>query len=150
MNSRPPSRDDVPPPNDGPPPSDARLTAVGAATGLILAVPAALANVALVDREPRPVAMINMTLLGFALGFTLAGFTTAREVRSDRRRRGIHAALGTFAAVEVIGILGRLDRGSGISVGSIVVLLALALLFGSVGARLGERRPSRNQDVAPD
>ena len=130
-------------------PSDARLVAVGAATGLIVAIPAALTNVVLVARNPRPVALINVTLLGLALGFALAGFTAAREVRTDRHRRGVIAALGAFVPVELVGILGRLDRGASLSVGSILLLFVIALAMGSLGARSGARRTQPGTDHTP-
>lgn len=131
-------------------PSDARLVAVGAASGLIIAMPAALTNVVLVARDPRPVALVNVTLLGLALGFALAGFTAAREVRTDRHRRGVIAALGAFVPVEVVGILARVDRGAGLSVGSILLLLVIALAMGSLGARVGARRSHPGSDEPPD
>lgn len=126
--------------------SDARLTAVGAACGLLIAVPGALANVALATREPRPRLLLNLTLLALVVGFLLAGLVAARETRTDRVRRGLVAALVVFAAVEVIGVLGRLDRGKPVSVVGIVFVGLVAAGFGYLGGRIGAARPTRADD----
>jgi hypothetical protein len=131
------------------PASDTRLTAVGAACGLLLAVPGALANVALAAREPRPRLLLNLTLLALVAGFALAGLVAARETRTDRVRRGVLAALAVFVAVEVIGVLGRLDRDRPVSVVGIVFVGLVAAGAGYLGARLGASRPPRPDHGGP-
>ena len=54
---------------------------------------------------------------------------------------GTAAALIVFVLVQVIAVLGRLDRGDGISIVSIVFTGFLAAAAGAGGGTLGARRP---------
>ena len=87
------------------------VVARGAATALVLAAPAALANVVLASQDPKPEALLNLTLLVLLLGFFFGGALSGREARADAARHGTFAALLAFVLVQAIGILGRLDRG---------------------------------------
>lgn len=136
------------PAGDGPtPPAPDRLVrlvvARGAASGLMVAVPAAMANVILVAQDPKPVAAINATLPVLLLGFAIAGFVGAFEAPGRQVAHGVAAALVAFVPVEVIGILGRLDRGDPVSVPAIVFVVLLAAGAGWVGARIGAARRAR-------
>lgn len=134
--------------DDAAPPAASLVVARGAAHGLLVGVPAALINVFLADQDPQPKAALNATLMGLLVGFWVAGFVAGREAPSSPARHGALAGLVVFALVEVIGILGRLDRGRPISPGAIAVLglvaVALAVNGAGVGARRAARKPSES------
>lgn len=110
---------------------------------MFLAVPAALANVVLSaqDADDRSALLSFLTLLVLLLGFVLAGFAAGRLATFERARHGTAAALIVFVLVQVIAVLGRLDRGDGISIFSIVFTGFLAAAAGAAGGTLGARRP---------
>lgn len=114
-----------------------------AAAGSLLAVPAALANVVLASQDPKPQGTLALTYFLALAGFVLAGFVAGREAPAEAARHGAFAALGTFVPVEAIALLGRLDRGEGLSIPGVVVVAFLAALGGLAGARLGVRRRAR-------
>lgn len=120
-----------------------RLTvARSAAAGVLLAVPAALANVVLSSQDDRSALLSFLTLVVLVLGFLLAGFAAGLVARHDIARHGAAAALVVFVLVEIIAVLGRLDRGDGISLFSILFTGFLAAAAGAGGANLGSRRPA--------
>ena len=81
------------PEGDAPPPLSPGLRlARSAAVGLLVAVPAALANVALADQDPKPIGLLNLTFLVMAIGFFLA-------------LTGVTAGIATGVGLIVIGIL---------------------------------------------
>ena len=112
----------------------------GAATALVLAAPAALANVVLANQDPKPQALLNLTLLVILVGFFSGGVLSGREAHENATQHGALAALLAFVLVQSIGILGRLDRGQAVSVGGIIFLGALAACVGTMGALMGARR----------
>ncbi len=116
------------------------VVARGAATALVLAAPAALANVVLANQDPKPEGLLNLTLLVLLVGFFSGGVLSGREARSSAAQHGALAALGAFVLVQAIGILGRLDRGDSIKVGGIIFLGFLAACVGTMGALIGARR----------
>ena len=116
------------------------VVARGAATALVLAAPAALANVVLASQDPKPEALLNLTLLVLLLGFFFGGILAGREARSDAALHGALAAVLAFVLVQTIGVLGRLDRGDSIKVGGIIFLGFLAACVGTLGALFGTRR----------
>lgn len=125
------------------PPSGGLVVARGAAHGLLIGVPAALINVFLADQEPQPKAALNATLVGLLVGFWLAGFIAGREAPTNPARHGALAGLVVFTLVEVIGVLGRLDRGRAISVAAMAVLGLAATALAVNGAGVGARRVAR-------
>ncbi|MGI8754569.1 MAG: hypothetical protein ACR2MB_01665 [Acidimicrobiales bacterium] len=122
---------------------EARVVIRGAAAGLMIAMIAAVANVILAAQDPRPVALGALTLVGLLLGFALAGFVAGYEAPGEVARHGTFAALVVFVPVEVIAILGRLDRGDPVSVFSIVLIAFLAAGAGAGAAPLGAARRVR-------
>lgn len=114
-----------------------------AAAGLLLAFPTALVNSSLADQDPPPRAALNLTLLGLLAGFLLAGVVAGLELRRDAIRGGALAAFATFVPCQLIGIVGRLDRGDSVALGQVIVLGLLAACVGTVGARLGAARRRR-------
>lgn len=118
----------------------------GAAMALILAMPAALANVVLADQDPKPRAALNLTLLVLLVAFAVGGSLAGREAPSNAAKHGAIAAFVAFVPVQVIGILGRLDRGEPIAVGQAIVIGLLAACAGTLGAQLGARRRARKQE----
>lgn len=116
------------------------VIARGAAVGLLLAVPAALANSVLADQTPKPKAALNISTLVVFVGFAIAGWLAGREAPGQRAKHGALAALATFVPVEVIAVLGRLDREAGISVVAIVFVGLLAACLGTMGASVGGRK----------
>lgn len=120
---------------------DALTVARGAAAGVLLGVPVALANVALSGRDPAPRALLNLTLLGLLVAFGLAGLVAARLARADRARHAAAAGVVAFVPVQLLGVLGRIDRDAPVSAGQIVFLGLLAAVAGTLGGLLGARGP---------
>ncbi|WP_426572529.1 hypothetical protein [Aquihabitans sp. McL0605] len=117
----------------------------GAATGLLIAMPAAFVNVVVSDQKPKPQAAINLSFLAVLIGFILAGWLAGREAPSVPSKHGAAAAFVAFIPIEVIGILGRLDRGEALSLGSIIFVGLLAACAGTAGAQLGAARRARKE-----
>lgn len=122
------------------------VVARGAAAGLLLATPAALANVALADQTPKPKGALNATFLVLLVAFALAGWLAGREAPTRAAQHGAAAAAACFAVAQVIGIGGRLDRGEGVALGQIIVVGLLAACVGTLGARLGASRRARKEE----
>lgn len=122
---------------------DAKVVVRGAAGGLLVAMVAAVANVVLSAQDPKPALLLALTLVGLVAGFVLAGFVAGHDAPGEVARHGAWAGLVAFVPVELVGILGRLDRGVPISVFSIVLVAFLAAAAGTFGASLGARRRVR-------
>ena len=123
------------------------VIARGAALALLLAVPAALANVVLAAQDAPSGPLLNLTLLIMLAGFIAGGFGAGYEATNEAARHGALAAVAAFVLVQVIGILGRLDRGDDISLGSIIFLGLLAAVAGTLGALAGARpKAGRSQE----
>lgn len=131
------------------PASPARSTGLviarGAATGLLIAMPAAFVNVVLADQTPKPRAGINVSFLVVLLGFVLAGWSAGREAPVEPAKHGAIAAAVAFVPIEVIAVLGRLDRGDPISLGGIIIVGLLAACVGTVGGRIGARKRTKGE-----
>lgn len=115
----------------------------GAAAALLLSMSAALANVLLASQDPKPHGALNATFVVLLLGFVLGGFVAGLEAPRLADRHGAWAGLVAFVPVEVVGILGRLDRGEPVSLFGIVIVGFLAAGAGLAGSRLGARRRAR-------
>ncbi len=96
----------------------------------------------LADQDPKPKAALNATLLALLVAFWLSGFVAGREATDRRAVHGALAGAAAFTLVEVIGVLGRLDRGADVSTTQIVVLAVVAVAVATGGAGLGARRPT--------
>lgn len=129
---------------------EARVVIRGAAAGLMIAMIAAVANVILAAQDPRPVALGALTLVGLLLGFALAGFVAGYEALGEVARHGTFAALVVFVPVEVIAVLGRLDRGDPVSIFSIVLVAFLAAGAGAGAAPVGAARRLRADERRAD
>lgn len=128
---------------EGPTPDLDRLSLARAvAYGQLLAIPAALANVALADQDPKPKGALNLTFLVLLLAFAIAGIAAGRNAHRNAARQGAIAAAIAFVPAQLIGIVGRLDRGDGLSIASIIVVGLLAACAGAIGGQLGARRRS--------
>ncbi len=124
---------------------DRLVVARGAASGLLVAVPAAFANSVLAAQdEPSPLLGL-VTLVVLVAGFLLAGFVAGLEAPADGVRHGMLAAAIALVPVELIAILGRLDRDAGVSPLSILIVGFLAIAAGRYGATLGQRRRARKE-----
>ncbi len=121
------------------------LLARAAAIGLLIAVPAALANVTLSDQDPKPIGALNLTLLVMAAGFVVAGAVAGMQVASDAAKRGTLAAMVVFALVQAVGLLGRLDRGDPIRPVGIVLFGLFAACLGALGGLWGAGRRARKE-----
>jgi putative membrane protein (TIGR04086 family) len=119
---------------------DRLVVARGAVAALLVGLPAALVNVLLADQDPKPKAALNLTLLVLLLAFFLGGLLSGWEARHDAARHGAVAGGLAFVPVQVVGVLGRLDRGDGVAPVQIVFIGALAVMAGTVGALAGARR----------
>ena len=130
-------------PTAGPAGDPGRLSALvvarGAAAGLLIAMPAAFANSVLADQTPKPRGAINVSFLIVFVGFALAGWVAGREAPGQIAKHGALAALAAFVPVEVIAVLGRLDRHVGVSIFAIVFVGLLAACLGTMGAAFGGR-----------
>jgi hypothetical protein len=114
-----------------------------AAFGLLIAMPAALANVVLASQDPKPIGLLNLTFLVMSIGFFVAG-TVAGGIFEDRAaKRGTTAALVAFATIQVVGILGRLDRGEAIRPVAIILFGLFAACAGAMGGQFGAARRNR-------
>lgn len=131
----------------------------GAAWGLLLGVPGAFLNAANSSTEVTTAggavrtdtgssgALVGSFLLVVA-AFALAGFTAGVEAPADRVRHGVLAALAALVPVELVVIIGRLDRGAEVRLGTIFLTAALAVAAGYTGARLAGRVPEKQKDTA--
>lgn len=119
---------------------DRLVVARGAASGLLLTVPAAMASVVLSDQQDRSQGLLALAYLVVVVGFAVAAFTASVMASAEPRRHALFAALAAYLPVQVIGVLGRLDRGDAVSVPAIVFLLVFAVLAGNTGGALGTRR----------
>ena len=118
-----------------------RLTVLrGAAVALVPGSIGALVNVVLAAQDPKPAAWLNLTLLLLVVSFFLGGMLAGREATHDAARHGAAAGVVAFVPLQLIGILGRSDRGEPILLGSIIFLGFLAAVAGTLGALVGARR----------
>jgi hypothetical protein len=119
---------------------DRLVVGQGAAYGLLLGVPAALANVVLAGQDPKPKGALNGTLLALLVAFGISGYMAGKIARHDPVAHGALGGLLAFALVQVIGVLGRLDREAPVSIVQMVVLGAVAAGFAAVTATAGAKR----------
>ena len=125
--------------------SSGLVVARGAATALLFGAPAALANVTLAAQDPKPTGALNLTLVAMLVGFLLGGFLAGLEAGHDAARHGALAATAAFVLIQLIGILGRLDRGEPIRPASIIVFGLLAACVGAAGSQPGARRRANKE-----
>ena len=137
-------QEDLPPEVEPAPADPSQLSGLviarGAATGLLLAMPAAFLHVVLANQTPRPQAGINLSFLAVFVGFAVAGWLAGREAPGQIAKHGALAALAAFVPVEVVVILGRPDRGAAAVVFGIVFIGLLAACVGTIGAAIGGRK----------
>lgn len=100
-----------------------------AATTLLAWPLLATANVA-----QAPLAALSLSLL---VGFAIAGMVGGRLSGRSPRFHGMVAAFGLASLVVVISLLG----GSPAPTGQILILVALATVFGGIGGTVAGRRP---------
>lgn len=118
-------------------------TARGAAMGLMMAMPAALMNVVFAAQDPKPQGAVNLTFLVVLVGFVVAGMMAGAEAPWEPTRHGVLAALVAYLPVEIVAVLGRLDRGDAIAPLGIIIVGLLAAAAGAAGSRLGAARRAR-------
>jgi len=119
---------------------DPLTVARGAAFGLVLAVPAALVSLVLSAQDHRSQGLLALTYLLVVVAFGIAGFAAATLAAHRERHHGLAAAVAAWVPVEVIAVLGRLDRGDPVSLLALIYLFAFALVAGNVGAGIAVRR----------
>lgn len=119
-----------------------------AAHGQLLAIPAAIANVVLADQDPKPKAALNGTFLALVVAFAVSGYVAGREAPEAPAVHGALAGLVTFAFAQVIGVLGRLDRGDAVPVGQVIALAVLAALVAMAASAGGAARARSRADRA--
>jgi hypothetical protein len=125
---------------------DRMVVVRGAAGGLIVSVPAAMANVVLADQDPKSQILVNLSFVVVLVGFVLAGFVAGLDAPDQLVGHGIAAAAVAFLVIEVISILGRLDRGDDLSVPAIVIVAGFAVLGGRSGARVAAARRAKKEN----
>lgn len=126
---------------------DRLVVARAAAFGVLLAMPAALANVVLADQTPKPKGALNLTLMVLLVGFFIAGVAAGSAAPAQIAKHGAVAALAVYVPVQVVGVLGRLDRGEPVQIITIFVVGFLAAWAGTVGARIGANRRARKEST---
>lgn len=119
---------------------DRLVVARSAAHGLLLGAPAAVVNGILADQDPKPKAAMNATLLALLVAFGISGLVAGREAPVSPAAHGALAGLLTFALVQLIGVLARLDRGDDVAIGQALVLGLVATAVGAGASGLGARR----------
>ncbi len=122
---------------------DRLVVARGAAAGLLLVIPATVANGVLARQDDRSAGLSLLTILVVAIGFLVAGFSAGHERPDDARRHALASAVVALVPAEVVAVLGRLDRGAAISLFAIVITAFLAVGAGFTGGRLGAARKTR-------
>ena len=121
------------------------VLARGAATAWIIAMPAAFANVVLAAQDPKPQGGIFLSFLVVLLGFFAGGWLAGREAPSQAAKHGALVGAIAYVPVGVIAVLGRLDRGEDVSLGTIIVTGLLAACLGTLGARFSAARAARRE-----
>lgn len=119
------------------------VVARGGAMGLVVGMPAAFMNVVFASQTPKPQGAINLSFVLVLVSFLVAGFTAGLEAPSQATRHGLRSALVAFAPIELVAVLGRLDRGDPVAPVAIIVIGLLAAGAGAAGARLGAARRAR-------
>jgi putative membrane protein (TIGR04086 family) len=119
------------------------VVARGAATALLLAVPATLGNVVLAAQDDPSGGLSGLTFVVLMAGFFCGGWLAAGEAPHEGVRHGTVAALAAYVPVQVMAVLGRLDRDAGVAPVSIVVYGFLAAVAGTLGGRLGTAQRAR-------
>lgn len=123
------------------------VIARAAASTLIIVMPAALANVVLADQTPKPKGALNFTFLVLLVAFFVGGLVAGSEAPEQIPKHGALGAFAAFVPVQLVGILGRLDRGDPVSAFSIVILGLLAACIGTAGAQLSLKRRNRRHST---
>ena len=111
-----------------------------AAYGLLIGIPATLANSALSGDDGSSDGLLALSFVAVLLAFLVAGIAAGRQAATEPTRHGAVAGLVAYVPVELLAILGRVDRGAPIRVAGIVLLALLGAWIGSLGALLGARR----------
>ena len=131
------------PPAPGPPEPAGRYDRLvilrAVALGNLLAIPGALANSAWSGEEGKD-GLVGISFVLVVLGFVVAGISAGAAARTEPARHGALAGLVAFVPVELIAILGRLDREAPIRPVGIVLLALFAACAGTAGAQIGARR----------
>ena len=121
------------------------IVARSAAYGLLLALPATLVNGWLATQEPKPQAAQLFTVVLVLVGFGLAGFAAGTNAPKRTQQMGALAGFSCFIPVELVAVLGRLDRGDAVNLGGIIVVGFLAAIFGLIGSKPGAARRAAKQ-----
>ena len=90
----------------------------------------------------NPPGSIDRLVVGRSAAFGLLLGAPAAVANVLLADHGALAGAAAFTLVEVIGVLGRLDRGADVSTTQIVVLAVVAVAVATGGAGLGARRPT--------
>jgi hypothetical protein len=119
-------------------------------TGVIAAMPvvlpAVVLNAWLSGRDDPGLGLVVLTYLAILLGFAFGGFATARSSgEGTPLMHGAAGAAGTWAVLQVLGIVIRLARGDGISPASIIFTGLLAASAGVIGGILATRLPQQER-----
>jgi uncharacterized spore protein YtfJ len=118
---------------------DGRAVLLGAATALLVCVPAAVIGQVLTDRESDVIPFLAV-LLGLAAG----GYAAARSAAAAPYTNAALAALAAFVLVQAVGVVLRVVRDDPIRVTQMVfsalIAYASGLLGGVVAVSRGARR----------
>src|ERR1700712_2717406 len=74
----------------------------GAATALIVSMPAAFINVVMASQTPKPRALINISYLVVMIGFFIGGYLAGKEAPLTPAKHGALAGFVAFIPVEVV------------------------------------------------
>lgn len=129
--------------------SDRLVILRGAAFGCLIAVPATLANSAIAAADDVDEGLLALSFLVVVIGFLVAGLSAGAGATDEPARHGALAGLATLVPVELLAILGRLDRGAPIRLGTIIVHVLLGACVAAAGAQISARRRARRATTAP-
>ncbi|HEX9993808.1 MAG TPA: hypothetical protein VGB14_12840 [Acidimicrobiales bacterium] len=120
---------------------DGRAVLLGAATALLVCVPAAVIGQVLTDRESDAVVLPFLAVL---LGLAAGGYAAARSAAAAPYTNAALAALAAFVLVQAVGVVLRVVRDDPIRVTQMVfsalIAYASGLLGGVVAVSRGARR----------
>ncbi len=114
----------------------------GAIVCLAIAAPAALIQSILADEDAgrNQSNWVLVALLAIVVAYLVGGAVAGKRAFDTPFIHGATATMAAFAIVQVIGGIGRIARGDGLSPVALVFNLLLAGSIGVVGAWFGARR----------
>lgn len=132
---------------------DGRAIGTGALAAAAVCLPAALLGQTVADaggedgtgRSP----LVVVSFVGVLLGFVLGGYVAGRMAPRAPYSNAAFAALGAFAAIQVVSVALRASRGDDIAVVTILFNVLIAYACGLAGGLIASRRRVRPRKTEP-